>query len=182
MVFNTFAVLSEGSGTTGTPSLLPTLLMIGGLILVFYFFMIRPQKKQENEVRNMRDNLVVGDEITTIGGIIGKIVSIKEETCMIETGKDKVRMRILKSAVRCVDVPNEAAREALAAQRAAEAEKEAAERAAKQEEARQARLNGIKNGKKGKGAKAEPKAEVNPAEEAAEIPEIEVPEVETPEE
>jgi len=57
----------------------------------------------------MRNNLQVGDEITTIGGIIGKIVSIKEETCIIETGRDGVRMRILRSAVRCVDVPANAA-------------------------------------------------------------------------
>lgn len=70
---------------------------------------------------------------------------------MIETGKDKVRMRILKSAVRCVDVPNEAAREALAAQRAAEAEKLAKERAAKEEAERQARLQNVK-GAKGKKA------------------------------
>ena len=156
MFWNTIATLSETPAPTGG-SMWPTLIMIGGLVLVFYFFMIRPQKKQENEVRNMRDNLVVGDEITTIGGIIGKIVSIKEETCMIETGKDKVRMRILKSAVRCVDVPNEAAREALAAQRAAEAEKAAAEKAAKEEEARQARLQNAQNAKKGKKGKKKKK-------------------------
>ena len=168
MLFNTFAVLADTAAPTGGGSLWPTLIMIGGLVLVFYFFMIRPQKRQENEVRNMRDNLVVGDEITTIGGIIGKIVSIKEETCMIETGKDKVRMRILKSAVRCVDVPNEAAREALAAQRAAEAEKEAAERAKKEEEARQARMNGIKGGKKKKGEKTTPEAEADAATAVAE--------------
>jgi preprotein translocase subunit YajC len=77
------------------------------LIAVFYFFMLRPQKKQEKEVNAMRENLVVGDEITTIGGIIGKVVSIKEETCMIETGRDKTRIRILKSAVKTVDVKAE---------------------------------------------------------------------------
>ena len=52
--------------------------------IFFYFFIIRPQKKQEKEIREMRDGLQVGDEITTIGGIIGKIVSIKEETITIE--------------------------------------------------------------------------------------------------
>ncbi len=76
-----------------------------GVILIMYFLMIRPQKKQQKMVDEMRNNLQVGDEITTIGGIIGKIVSIKEETCIIETGRDGVRMRILRSAVRCVDVP-----------------------------------------------------------------------------
>ena len=169
MFFNSLIALSADSGSsTSSGSMWPTLIMIGGLVLVFYFFMIRPQKKQENEVRNMRDNLVVGDEITTIGGIIGKIVSIKEETCMIETGKDKVRMRILKSAVRCVDVPNEAAREALAAQRAAEAEKLAKEKAEQEEAARQARLQNAKSGK-GKKKAAEPVAEVT--EEAPEVTE-----------
>ena len=69
-----------------------------------YFFMVRPQKKQEKETQNMRNNLQVGDEITTIGGIIGKIVSIKEETVTIETSHDRSKIRILRSAVRNVDV------------------------------------------------------------------------------
>ena len=83
------------------------LMSIGIIVVMFvamYFFMIRPQKKQEREINNMRDNLQVGDEITTIGGIIGKIVSIKEETLMIETGHDRTKIRILKTAVRNVDV------------------------------------------------------------------------------
>ena len=67
----------------------------------------RSQQKQEREINEMRDGLQVGDEITTIGGIIGKVVSIKEETCMIETGRDKTRIRSLKSAVKTVDVKAE---------------------------------------------------------------------------
>ena len=55
---------------------LTMILMLGGLLLVMYFVMIRPQKKQEKEQNAMRNNLAVGDEITTIGGIIGKIVNI----------------------------------------------------------------------------------------------------------
>ena len=80
---------------------------IGLMVVMFallYFFMIRPQKKQEKETANMRNNLVVGDEITTIGGIIGKIVSIKDETLVLETSRDGTKIRILKSAVRNVDV------------------------------------------------------------------------------
>ena len=80
------------------------ILMLGGLLLVMYFVMIRPQKKQEKEQTDMRNNLAVGDEITTIGGIIGKIVSIKEETLVLETSRDGTKIRILKSAVRNVDV------------------------------------------------------------------------------
>ena len=83
------------------------LLMLAGLLVVMYFVMIRPQKKQEQEQNNMRNNLAVGDEITTIGGIIGKIVSIKEETCVIETSHERTKIRILKSAVSRVDVKAE---------------------------------------------------------------------------
>ena len=75
-----------------------------GVILIMYFLMIRPQKKQQKQIDDMRNNLQVGDEITTIGGIIGKVVSIKEETVMIETGHDRTKIRILKTAVRNVDV------------------------------------------------------------------------------
>lgn len=83
------------------------IIMLGGLLLVMYFVMIRPQKKQEQEKNNMLNNLAVGDEITTIGGIIGKIVSIKEETCVIETSHERTKIRILKSAVSRVDVKAE---------------------------------------------------------------------------
>ena len=83
------------------------ILMLGGILVVMYFFMIRPQKKQEREQNDMRNNLAVGDEITTIGGIIGKIVSIKEETCVIETSHERTKIRILKTAVSRVDVKAE---------------------------------------------------------------------------
>ena len=80
---------------------------IGMLVLIvvfFYFFLIRPQKKQEKQANEMRNALQVGDEITTIGGIIGEIVSIKEETITIETSRDRTKIRFLRSAVRSVDV------------------------------------------------------------------------------
>ncbi|MBR2432349.1 MAG: preprotein translocase subunit YajC [Clostridia bacterium] len=86
------------------------LLSIGMIVLMLvamYFLMIRPQKKQEKAQNDMRNNLQVGDEITTIGGIIGKIVSIKEETLVLETSRDGTKIRILKSAVRNVDVKAE---------------------------------------------------------------------------
>ena len=91
-------------------SLAPMLIMVL-MFVALYFFMIRPQKKQEKETNDMRNNLKVGDEITTIGGIIGKIVSIKEETVMIETGHDRTKIRILKTAVRNVDVHAEDAQD-----------------------------------------------------------------------
>ena len=86
-----------------------------GLLLVvmiaMFFFTSRSNKKQEREAKNMRDSLQVGDEITTIGGIIGKIVSIKEETLVLETSHDRTRIRILKTAVSRVDVKAEDAQD-----------------------------------------------------------------------
>ncbi len=81
------------------------------MFIALYFFMIRPQKKQEKQQNEMRNSLQVGDEITTIGGIIGKVVSIKEETVTIETSHDRTKIRILKSAVRSVDVKAEDAQD-----------------------------------------------------------------------
>ena len=95
---------SAAEQPAGAASWIYTIGMMAVLFVVFYFFAIRPQKKQEKETNAMRNALMVGDEITTIGGIIGKIISIKEETLMIETGHDRTKIRILKSAVRCVDV------------------------------------------------------------------------------
>ena len=86
------------------PSMWPTLVIMGVMLVFFYFFMIRPQKKREKEEADMRNALAVGDEVTTIGGIIGKVVSIKGETFVLETTRDKTKIRFLKGAVRSVDV------------------------------------------------------------------------------
>lgn len=80
-----------------------TIIMIVLLVGLFYF-MYRSNKKQERETAQMRNSLEIGDEITTVGGIIGEIIKIKEETVTIETGKDRTKIRILRSAVRAVDV------------------------------------------------------------------------------
>ena len=99
------------------------------LFVIMYFFMIRPQKKQQQQDAMMRDSLAVGDEVTTIGGIIGKVVSIKEETFVLETTKDRTKIRFLKGAIRSVDVK---IADIVAAQAAEKAEKEAAEKAAQE--------------------------------------------------
>ena len=99
-----FALMLQQGGTGST--MIITLIMVAVLGLVM-FFSFRKQKKQDQEIANMRNNLQVGDEITTIGGIIGKVVSIKEETCVIETSRDGTKIRILKSAVSRVDVKAE---------------------------------------------------------------------------
>ncbi len=99
-----------GGGQGGTGSIVITIVMLVGFGLFFYFFMIRPQKKQEKEINDMRNNLAVGDEITTIGGIIGKVISIREETVLIETSHDRTKIRLLKSAISKVDVKAEDAK------------------------------------------------------------------------
>lgn len=81
------------------------------VMIAMFFFTGRANKKQEREAQSMRDGLSVGDEITTIGGIIGKIVSIKEETLVLETSHDRTRIRILKTAVSRVDVKAEDAQD-----------------------------------------------------------------------
>ena len=91
-------------GSLNSANAITTIVMLVAMVAIFYFFMYRPQKKQEKEESAMRNNLQVGDEITTIGGIIGKIVSIKDETVLIETGNERNKIRILRTAVRKVDV------------------------------------------------------------------------------
>ena len=80
-------------------------------VLIFaalYFFMIRPQRKQEKETQTMRNNLAVGDEIVTIGGIVGIIVAISgEDTITIISSRDRTRIQLLKSAVSRVQVSAE---------------------------------------------------------------------------
>ncbi len=92
-------------GTGGGGGLM--LILLAGVMILMFVLPMRKQKKQDAEIANMRNNLSVGDEVTTIGGIIGKIVSIKEETCVIVTSRDGTKIRILKSAISHVDVKAE---------------------------------------------------------------------------
>ena len=115
MNFNALITLAEGTTNntqqSGWQNWLVTGLMLVGVLVVGYFFIIRPQKKQEKEATALRNSLQVGDEVTTIGGIIGKIVSVKDETVTIETSHDRTKMRLLKSAIRSVDVKAEDAQD-----------------------------------------------------------------------
>ncbi len=77
----------------------PTILMLVVLIAVFYFMLIRPENKRKKKAQEMRDSLKKGDTITTIGGIVGKIVMVKPDTIVIETSDDRVRMELTKWAV-----------------------------------------------------------------------------------
>ncbi len=123
-----FAFLLEGGSGSGGGSSWISIGMIVLLFVMLYFFMIRPQKKQQKRDEEMRGALQVGDEITTIGGIIGKVISIKGETFVLETTKDKTKIRFLKGAIRSVDVKAaDIAAQVMEANQAAEAESAATE-------------------------------------------------------
>ncbi|HZK33258.1 MAG TPA: preprotein translocase subunit YajC [Tissierellaceae bacterium] len=70
-----------------------------GFLAVFYFFAIRPQRKKEKEIKEMRDNLRVGDDIITIGGIYGKVLKLKDDMVTIEIGSAKTRLEMTKWAI-----------------------------------------------------------------------------------
>lgn len=76
-----------------------SILLLVGFLALMYFLMIRPQKKKEKEDQAMRDALQVGDEIMTIGGVIGKVVKISEKSVVISTGADKNKIEFIKSAI-----------------------------------------------------------------------------------
>ena len=80
-------------------SMITTLLPLVLLLVVMYFLLIRPQKKREKQVNEMRSNVRVGDEIITIGGICGKVVKTKEESLVIQVGADKVKFEVMRWSV-----------------------------------------------------------------------------------
>ena len=104
------------------------------MIAVFYFMLIRPEKKRKKEEENLRNSLKVGDRITTIGGIVGKIVELKDENIVIETSADRVRMELARCSVMTNNTAKEAAQKARAeAQAAAKAKAEEKKKQKQQE-------------------------------------------------
>ena len=89
-----------------TTSMLVTFVPLIGMVVLLYFFMIRPQKKKEKQAADMRNSLEVGDGITTIGGIVGRVVAIKDDTFVLETGADRVKIRFIKNAISSVEKLN----------------------------------------------------------------------------
>lgn len=75
------------------------IIMIVVMVVVFYFFLIRPENKKKKKAEEMRNSLAVGDTVTTIGGIIGKIVAVKSNSIVFETSEDRVRMEVTKWAI-----------------------------------------------------------------------------------
>lgn len=92
------------SGTTGATqqggsSSIILIIYIVVIIAAMYFFMIRPNKKKQQKEEDMRNSIEVGNEILTIGGIYGKVVAVKEDSFIIESGPEKAKIRISKWAV-----------------------------------------------------------------------------------
>ena len=81
------------TAASGTGSMI---LMLALMFAIFYFFIIRPENKKKKQTDEMRNSLSLGDEITTIGGMTGKLVQITEDTVTFETGEDRVRIQIKK--------------------------------------------------------------------------------------
>ena len=80
-------------------NMLSTIVMLVVMVAIFYFLLIRPENKKKKELAKMRSELTVGDEITTIGGILGTICAAKEDSIVIETGADRVRIEFAKWAI-----------------------------------------------------------------------------------
>ncbi len=118
-----FKVLEEE--TANTTSSWSTIILMVVLFAVMYFVMIRPQKKKQKEEQEMRDAIQIGDEITTIGGICGRVVTVKEDSLVIETGADRNKMKITRWAIQT----NNTADDRIQAERAAQEAAKAAEKA-----------------------------------------------------
>lgn len=85
--------------TNGGADMLSLLITLVPMLLIFYFMLIRPENKRKKEQEAMRSALKVGDEITTIGGVMGTVVSVKDEKFVLETGADQVRIEFAKWAL-----------------------------------------------------------------------------------
>ena len=97
LLVETPSAADAGGNTVVT--LLTTLLPIVLMVVIFYFLLIRPEKKRSKKMKDMLDNLQVADEVVTTGGSIGRVLSVKEDTVLIETGSDRTRLRVLRSSI-----------------------------------------------------------------------------------
>ena len=102
----------ESTTTTGTEGMgASTIIMLLVMVAIFYFMLIRPENKRKKEAENMRSSLKVGDRVTTIGGIMGKVVHVADEKFVLETGADQVRIEFGKWALSTNDTAAERAKE-----------------------------------------------------------------------
>ena len=118
----------EGAPTSGLMEILPMLLLMFG---VFYFMIIRPENKRKKEAENTRNSINVGDTVTTIGGIVGTVVNVKEDKFVMETSADQVRIEFHKWAISSNDTAVAAAKEEAKKAEEAKAKAKAAKKAGK---------------------------------------------------
>ena len=121
----------EGTTPTAPTSGMSTIIMLVVMIAVFYFMLIRPENKRKKEAEQTRNSIKVGDEITTIGGIVGTVVNVKEEKFVIETSADQVRIEFAKWAISSNDTAVAAAKEEAKKAQEAKAKEKAAKKAEK---------------------------------------------------
>ena len=117
-----------GAGGAGGGS---TIIMLVGMLAVFYFLLIRPENKRKKEAEQMRSQMKNGDEVTTIGGIVGKVVNVKDDKFVIETGADQVRIEFAKWALSTNETAAAAAKEEAKKRQEAKAKAKAAKKAEK---------------------------------------------------
>ena len=111
-----------------------TIIMLVVMIAVFYFLLIRPENKRKKEAEQMRSSVKKGDQITTIGGIVGTVVDVKEDKFVMETGADQVRIELAKWALSTNETATAAAKEEAKKREEAKAKAKAAKKAAKNKE------------------------------------------------
>ena len=92
--------------TTTTESYISLFFTLALMLVLLYFMIYRPQKKQEKKDAAMRAALEIGDQVTTIGGIVGRVVAIKDDTFVLEIGADRVKIRFIKNAISSVEKLN----------------------------------------------------------------------------
>ena len=97
-MFNILPIL-DGSAGFDISSFATTVLPFAGVFAVFYFMIIRPESKRKKETQKMLDELKVGDDVTTRGGIYGKVYQIKDDKVIIETGPDHTKIQLMRWAV-----------------------------------------------------------------------------------
>ena len=110
-------------------SMTSTLIMLGVMLAIFYFMLIRPENKRKKEQEEMRAAVKKGDEIVTIGGILGTVVDVKEKTIVLETGADQVRIEFEKWAMSTNYTADKAAKEKAKKEQEAKAKAKAAKKA-----------------------------------------------------
>jgi len=119
------------TSTDSTGGMMSTIIMMVVMIGVFYFLLIRPENKRKKEAENMRSSVKTGDQITTIGGIVGTVINVKDDKIVIETGADQVRLEMTKWAISSNDTAAAAAEAEAKKAREAKAKAKAAKKAGK---------------------------------------------------